>query len=39
MQPEVGKGEAASGLWLEFGRNGLLAVLRQGGVDAMGIGR
>ena len=31
--------EAALGLWLEFGRNGVLAVLRQGGVDAMGIGR
>ena len=25
------------GLWLEFGRNGLLAVFRQGGVDATSV--
>ena len=27
------------GLWLAFGCNGVLAVLRQGGVDAVGVGR
>ena len=32
-------GRAVLGLWLELVRNGLLAVLGQGGVDVAGIGR
>ena len=40
MRSQVGRGgRTALELWLEFERNGLLAVLRQDGVDAMGIGR
>ena len=31
--------EATLGLWLEFGQNELLAVIRQREMDAMGIGR
>ena len=35
----AGGGGAALGLWLAFGRNGLLVVLGQDGVDVVGIGR
>ena len=35
---EGGEGGAALRLWLACGWNGLLAVLRQGGVDVVGIG-
>ena len=37
--PDREEGGAALGLWLAFGWYGLLAVLRQGGVDLVGIGR
>ena len=38
MRSQGGRGgRAALGMWLELGQNGLLAVLRRGGVDVVEV--